>query len=796
MTSSSRATPSTLAARLRLFFSSFGAQRGEPLWRRGLIVWAITCALLGLLAFGLQTSALANVLWAIGTIPVLATLAVSMTRDLLAGRLGVDAIALLSMTAALAFGETLAAIVVAVMYAGGTVLEDYAIARAQRDLKALIDRAPRVAHRLDGEHLRDIDVNAVAIGDILVVRGGEIVPVDGVVAGDVGTRVSIDASVLTGEPLPVMRQHGDALLSGTINAGGVFHMRATAPASSSAYSGIVRLVTAAQTSKAPFIRLADRYALVLLPVTVVLALATWWVTDDTRRALAVLVAATPCPLILAAPVAFVSGVARAARRGILVKGGGPLEALATATTVVFDKTGTLTVGGARVLAIEAAPGLTADDVLGRVASLEQASPHVIAQALVAAARDRTLSLSVPTDVIEDHGSGLSGYVNGCLLRAGSREFVGAAGQNEWLDRAARRAEIRSALTVYVSENERAIGVILMGDTLRAETPRALAQLRGLGISRMVMLTGDRADAAADMAASIDIDIVRAECSPEDKVRFVALERRSAISLMVGDGINDAPALASADVGIAMGARGASASSEAADVVILVDQLDRVPETVAIARRTRSIAVQSIVVGLTLSGVAMSLAAFGVLSPVAAALSQEAIDLAVIVNALRALAPPRTAAAQGRAEAQNGAVSPVADVSTHHADVFAAVDRLAAISDELDIAPVETAPTLIREAVDIVQRIIAPHERADIQAHTQISGRPRNVQLPLDILSPAHRSILHKARLLARLGEQVRRDGCDQMMIRDAQRLITTIELVTRMHTEQEDDVAARASPHR
>ena len=352
--------------------------------RWALVSIAITGLAAGLAAALAGRPALADLCWTLATLPVIAGLAVSIARDLLAGRLGVDAIALVSMSAAVALGQPLAGAVVALMYSGGNVLEDIAVARAERDLRSLVDRAPREAHRLAEGRVEEVPISAVAVGDRLLVHAGEVVPVDGVVNSNAAT---IDESALTGEPIPVAKARGAAIFSGSLNAGETFEMSVSALAGESTYAGIVRLVTAAQTAKAPFVRLADRYALIFLPVTLALALVAWLISGDLLRSLAVLVAATPCPLILAAPVAFIAGVAQAARRGILVKGGGPLEALARAHTVLFDKTGTLTVGGARLLSVEVAPGETADEILMLGASLEQASHHVIANAIVAG-RDR------------------------------------------------------------------------------------------------------------------------------------------------------------------------------------------------------------------------------------------------------------------------------------------------------------------------------------------------------------------------------------------------------------------------
>jgi heavy metal translocating P-type ATPase len=595
-------------------------------------------ALLGL-AIGLAlpergVSLSPDAVWTFATLPVVAMLAVSILRDVLIGRIGVDAIALVSMTAALLLDQPLAAVVVAVMYAGGSVLEDHARGRAERELRALADRSPRTAHRRVDHRLEDVAVGAVAPGDVLLVRAGEVLPVDGALLDE---QASIDESAVTGEPLPRRRAHDERLFSGTVNAGEAFLMRATAVADASTYAGIVRMVASARTARAPFMRMADRFALWLLPVSLTVAGLAWWASGDPIRGLAVLVVATPCPLILAAPVAFIGGVSRAARAGVLMKGSAALEALARVSTVIFDKTGTLTHGGAELIAVEAAPGRDEAEILRLLASLEQASHHVLAAALVEVARRRALPLSQPSDVREYRGAGVEGMVDGLRLRAGSRALVvGGAELPIWAERAAARFADQPVLMVHLSIDDRLAAVVVLGDGLRGDARETFAALRAAGIRRIVMLTGDHADAAARIAEPLGLDRVLADADPAGKVATVAEECASAPTLMVGDGINDAPALASATVGVAMGARGATASSEAADVVILTDRLKPVAEALVIARRTRGIALQSVVAGLGLSGVAMGFAAFGYLTPVAGALIQEAIDVAVILNALRAL----------------------------------------------------------------------------------------------------------------------------------------------------------------
>jgi heavy metal translocating P-type ATPase len=752
----------------------------ERILRWALVSIAVLGLAAGLAAHAAGQAGLADLCWTLATAPVVAGLAFSIVRDFLAGRFGVDAIALVSMSSALALGQPLAGAVVALMYSGGNVLEDLAVARAEHDLRALVDRAPREAHRRSGDRIEEVAISAVVVGDRLLVKGGEVIPVDGVVASNAAT---VDESALTGEPIPVVKARGAAILSGSLNVGETFELTVSAPAGESTYAGIVRLVTAAQTAKAPFVRLADRYALIFLPVTLVLGFVAWLISGDLIRSLAVLVAATPCPLILAAPVAFIAGVAQAARRGILVKGGGPLEALARAHTVLFDKTGTLTVGGARLLSVEAAPGESADEVLMLGASLEQASHHVLANAIVAAGVARGLSLKVPEQVSESIGSGLSGVIDGRLVAAGSRDMIYGGGHpGEWASRAIRRASWRSALIVFVAVEGRPIGALLLADELRADTPRAIRLLREAGIVRMVMVTGDRAAAAQAIGAALDLDAVLADRVPSDKVDAVRSEQRLHPTIMVGDGINDAPALASADVGIALGARGASASSEAADVVILADRLDRVGEAIVIAQRARAIAVESIIAGMGLSMLAMLAATLGWLLPVPAAIVQEVIDVAVILNALRALTPAR---------GYGGRRMTVADgreLHRSHLTLIGSLDRLRSIVDALDDAGAEHGAALIAEANRLVQGEVVVHERDDEGCVYPQLARILRENHSLSAMSRAHREILHLARLLERVVEDLPVEKVDRYLIRDAQRVIEAIETLVRMHTAQEEDI--------
>lgn len=595
-----------------------------------LLLVALTGLALGLLLHFGSKPDLAQTVWLAGVVPVLAALVIEILRSLARGEVGLDIVAALSMTAALIFGETLAAAVVAVMYSGGTFLEGFAEGRARREMRGLLSRVPRSATRYRNGGLEDVALDDIAPGDRLLIRQGDVVPVDGRIAS---ARAFLDTSALTGESLPQRLERGADAMSGATNAGEAFDLEATREASASTYAGIVRLVEVAQRSKAPMSRLADRWSLGFLAVTVAIAFAAWWFTGDPIRAVAVLVVATPCPLILAVPVALVAGLSRAAHFGVLVKGAKPLEAMARIRTLILDKTGTLTDGRPQIVSIDSHDGMGPDDILRFAAALDQASRHPVAQAIVAAAKARGLGLPLPEDVAEIPGEGVIGFIDGRQVIVGGDGFV------------ARRVGRVSgghpdlaagSVLVAVAVDGRMAGHLVMSDPLREGAGGMLAALRGQGIARILLATGDRAEVAERVTDGLGLDGIRAGLTPDEKVLLVLTEHKNGPVMMVGDGVNDAPALAAADVGVAMGARGAAASAEAADVVLLVDRVDRIAPGVQIARRARAIALQSVVVGIGLSVLGMIAAALGYLTPVQGALIQEVIDVAVILNALRAL----------------------------------------------------------------------------------------------------------------------------------------------------------------
>jgi heavy metal translocating P-type ATPase len=726
--------------------------------------------------------------WTIPSVVVAVRLAWAIVRDLLRGELGVDLIAILAIAGALLLGEPFAAAVIAVMLATGEALERYAQGRAHRELTALLGRAPRDVQRyLDGR-LETTPIEAVVPGDLLAIRPGEVVPVDGMV---VGNPAVLDESALTGESRLVTREEGDQVSSGTVNAGSSFDLRAAATAAESAYAGIVRLVQEAQGSKAPFVRLADRYALIFVPFTLAISAAAWLVSGDPVRGLAVLVVATPCPLLLAAPIAIVAGISRAARRGVIVKGGGPLEALARSRVILFDKTGTLTAGRPRLATIDVGPAtepgaIDQGEVLRLAASVEQLSPHVLAGSIVHGARERDLELSMPDDVVETPGAGVIGRVEGRQVAVGTAEFcAGPGGLPRWARDVRRRAAIEGSTCAFIRIDDTVRGALVMDDPLRPETPRAIRSLRRIGFTRIVMVTGDNASVADTIGSAIGVDVILADRVPSEKVDAVRAERSDATGpiVMVGDGLNDAPALALADVGVAMGARGASASSEAADIVITVDRLDRLTEAVQIARRARMIAVQSVVFGMAMSIVAMGAAAVGLLPVVAGAILQEAIDVIVILNALRAV--------RGGVEVPvqiPGWTETSAGLRAAHIGLEPEIARIRATADVLDTLPPAAALAALEGIRRFVSDDLLPHEELEDRTIYPMLAAAMGSDDATASMHGTHQEIFRRARLLDRLVRDLPSEGPSDGDRTDLQRLLYGMEAILRLHQAQEEDL--------
>lgn len=719
--------------------------------------------------------------WAGTTAIVLVPTIVSVVRGLLRRETGVDLIAVLAMAGALVLGEYLAGAIIAVMLTGGAALERFAVARARRELSALLQRAPRVAHRRAGPDVVDVDVGAVVLGDVLVVKPGEVVPADGIVSA--GPAV-LDESALTGESRPVPIEVGAPVRSGGTNAGGPFELRVTASASESTYAGIIRLVRAAEESKAPFVRLADRYALGFLGLTLALAAVAWAAAGSPLRALAVLVVATPCPLILAAPAAIIAGVSRAAKHGIIVKGGGPLETLARARVLLLDKTGTVTSARPQVVAVETFESFSSDDVVRSAASIEQVSVHPYAPAILAEARSRRVELSFPVDVHEQMGKGIGGKVDGRRVAVGQLGFVAPSASRTSVLRAIElRSAVEGSASVYVSIDGALAGALLLQDPIRPEAPRALRSLRAAGVQRIHMVTGDHPDVAELVGDALGVDRVFAERTPEEKVEVVEMVRAEGVTAMVGDGINDAPALALADVGVAMGGRGATAASEAADVVLTADRLEGLLLATRIARRTRRIALESVLVGMGLSLVAMVFAAAGHITPVTGAVLQEGVDVLVILNALRALAGGglvRRTGADTKGLARG--------LASAHRALRPHVGELAALAARLDALAAPEARRQLEQARDMLEKELLPHEREEQQAAYPVLGRMLADEDPTGPLIQTHHEIHRLTRLFGRLVAQLPAEGPRPEDLRDLRRALYGLHAILALHFAQEEEL--------
>lgn len=582
--------------------------------------WGLLLATSVLLITGFQFSQAWFLSGLIGLIPAITWL----IKDLRAHTMGSDVLAILSISGALFTDELLAAAVISLMLATGRVLESWAEGQAERELKSLLSRMPRIAHRVSSSGaIEEILLDQIEVGEKILVRSGEITATDGVLAGP----ATLDESALTGEPLPVLRNEGESISGGVVNAGAPFYFMASTTAESSTYSAIIKLVKEAQKKSAPGIRIANTWALRFLPVSLILAGGAWWITGDIKRAVAVLVIATPCPLILAVPIAIVAGLSQAAKHGAIIKGGAVLELLAKCETVLLDKTGTLTKGGPEISEINSRPGLSDDEILVLAASIDQFSPHIVAQALVAEAKKKALALRSALNIVEDAGHHISGEIDNARITVGQLEDQ----RPQWL-----RFDL--PLMVAVHSNNELIGVIGLKDPIRSESRAMVSSLRAAGVKHIALVTGDRDETAHEVAGAVGITEIYSKISAAGKLEITADARASARGsvIVVGDGINDAPALAAADVGVAMGARGASAASEAADVVIVEDSIDRLTTAIRIAKKSRAKAMQAAGLGMTLALIGMFLAAFGLISPSQGAIAQEFIDVIAILWALTAL----------------------------------------------------------------------------------------------------------------------------------------------------------------
>ena len=754
---------------------------------RDLTRWWLAISVLGLAAGGalmlvFDQDPAAEAVWALTTVVGIVPIARDVVGGLLRRESGVDLIALIAMTAALALGEYLAGAVIALMLATGRALEAFADRRAHRELSALLSRAPQEVTRYEQAGLVSRSIDDVRAGDRLLVKTGEVVPVDGVLMGD----AVLDESALSGESKPVERPHNDLVRSGAVNAGPGFDLRATATAEESTYAGIVRLVRAAQEEKAPAVRLADRYAAIFIPVTLVIAIGAWIVSGDPLRFLTVVMVATPCPLILAVPIAIVAGISRSAKRGIIVKGGGALEVLARGSVLMFDKTGTLTSGVPTVADVESFGSFDTTAVLRLAASLDQVSPHVLAASIVRAAREHEIDLEFPEQVVERHGAGIEGTVGSHRVALGKGSFVTGGVP---LPRAARDMRRRSTLegssSVFLAVDGEVAGAFLIDDPIRPDTPRVIRSLRRAGIHRVVMVTGDHPDVAESVGAALGVDRILSERAPAEKVEAVEAERsEGGVIIMVGDGLNDAPALAAADVGVAMGARGATASSEAADVVLVVDRLDRLVEAIAIAKRSRSIAVQSVLMGMGLAFGFMFLGAFGLFGPVAGAVVQEGIDVASILNALRALG-------SGKAPSRRPPATDVAErFREEHRHFAPELHRIRSVADRIDTLGPEEAREELDAILSFLTERLPRHEEEEEAAVYPVVAELMGGEDPMASMARAHVEIDHLTRVFRSLVDELPAGGPSPDDLIDLRRVLYGLHAILRLHFAQEEEAYA------
>lgn len=545
-----------------------------------------------------------------------------MIDVLRSGNFGVDILAISAIAATLAVGNYWASLIILIMITGGDSLEDYAQKKARKDLKSLLDNTPRIAHKKIGNDLNDVPVDDIKIGDIIIVKPKETVPVDGILLSD---EVLLDESSLTGESKPVNKTKGNSLWSGSVNGSGAITIQVSKLAKDSQYQQLVQLVHNSEKEPAHFVRMADRYALPFTIVAFLIAGISYMITKDPNRIAEVLVVASPCPLILAAPIALISGMSRSSRNGVVIKSGTVIEKLDKMRAIAFDKTGTLTKGDLAVDEIIPENLYSKEELIDLVASVEQQSSHVLAISIMKNIGSKNIPLA--TDLKEIEGKGVEGKVNGKLIKVGKLNFV----TNQSI-------QIKSEKTsLFVSVNDQYVGEITFSDEVRPEARQTIAQLMKMGIRKIMMISGDKQSISETIAKEIGISEVYAGCLPEDKLKILkSVSDDFRPIVMVGDGVNDAPSLTVADVGIAMGAKGSSAASDSADVVILKDNLEKVSDTVMISRETMKIARQSVFIGIAVCTVLMLIAAFGLLPALLGAGLQEVVDVISITSALRAL----------------------------------------------------------------------------------------------------------------------------------------------------------------
>jgi heavy metal translocating P-type ATPase len=560
-----------------------------------------------------------------------------MIKTLMSGQVGVDIIALVAIGASLLLGQYVAAAVIVIMLTGGNALEEFAKNRARKELDSLLKRKPTIAHLLVNGEEKEVPVDQVKVGDSILLKPGDMIPVDGKIYKGF---TSVDESAITGESLPENKKSGDEVLSGSINLDGVLEIHATKISKESQYETIIKLVSEASTKKSPLVRLADIYSLPFTILTFTLSGIAWFISGDPVRALSVLVVATPCPLLIATPVAIVSGMSRAASRGVIIKSGGVLEQLSRLKAIAFDKTGTVTQGKPTVMGVDPCEGTTKDELLKIAASVEKFSTHILAKVVVDTAEKQKLNLYKVSKSKEIPGKGITAEIKGKKVYVGSFALLKDSGIDVNSPICVGHSEQENT-ALYVASDKKYLGSISFVDPLRPEAKQTIASLKKAGVKNFIMITGDRKQVGEYIGNQLGITKVESEVLPADKVNILLNEKKKYSPIaMVGDGINDAPVLAASDVGVALGAKGSTAASEAADAVIMQDDLGRLGELVSISKRSVFIAKQSIFTGMGLSSILMVFAVAGFIVPVAGAFMQEAIDVIVILNALRARFRPK------------------------------------------------------------------------------------------------------------------------------------------------------------
>ena len=588
-------------------------------WQKLVLVFFIAAASL-LAQFAFNAPLIARFIITVAGGILALSMFIEMVKTLRKGNYGVDLLAITAIIATLLVGEYWASLIIILMLVGGETLEDYAAGRANRELSALLQKTPDIAHVMQEGKVVDMDLDDVEIGAHLLIKPMEVVPIDGVLLSEAAI---LDESSVTGETKPNELQQGDEILSGAINGSSSIEIRTSVAASESQFQKIVALVREAEATPANFVRLADRYAVPFTIMAYIIAAVAYFISGDPVRIAEVLVVASPCPLILAAPIAFVSGMSRSSKNGFLIKNGTIIEKLATAKAIFFDKTGTITDGKIEVDAIVPAEGISQEELLNIVYTIEKSSTHILAKAVSSYAESHNVQSLALENLSEVAGLGVTGQINGQLIKIGRASFVGAP---EGLD---------FETAFYVSRDGQYIGAVTFSDTLRANAPAVIKDLRQAGFESITMLTGDNARVADKIAAQVGITEVYSSMLPEEKLAKI---QASTIhpTIMVGDGVNDAPALTLADVGISIGTGNNTVASEAADIVLLKNDLSSVTKAVHISRDTLTIAKQSVLIGIIICVILMLIAATGLIPAIIGALFQEVIDVVSILYALRAL----------------------------------------------------------------------------------------------------------------------------------------------------------------